>query len=95
MTLEEKKEDVLRRFSVNVSKGQCQRGISQAREMIEGNLEEHYTRVYDYADEIPRSNPGSTFKVGVDVNPGGINISRGSMYGSRFSRMDGKKDAEK
>ncbi|CAI9284732.1 unnamed protein product [Lactuca saligna] len=73
MTLTEMKEDVLRMFSVNVSKGQCHRARTKAREMIEGKLEEHYAKVWDYAAEILRSNPGSTCKVGVDSNASGMN----------------------
>ncbi|CAI9302433.1 unnamed protein product [Lactuca saligna] len=73
MTLTEMKEDVLRMFSVNVSKGQCHRARTKAREMIEGKLEEHYAKVWDYAAEFLRSNPWSTCKVGVDSNASGMN----------------------
>ncbi|CAI9295973.1 unnamed protein product [Lactuca saligna] len=73
MTLTEMKEDVLRMFSVDVSKRQCYRARTKAREMIEGKLEEHYAKVWDYAAEILRSNPGSTCKVGVDSNASGMN----------------------
>ncbi|XP_023738192.1 uncharacterized protein LOC111886191 [Lactuca sativa] len=73
MTLTEMKEDVLRMFSVNVSKGQCHRARTKAREMIEGKLEEHYANLWDYAAEILRSNPGSTCKVRVDSNASGMN----------------------
>ncbi|CAI9284709.1 unnamed protein product [Lactuca saligna] len=40
MTLPEMMEDVLTKYSLKVSKGQCHR----AREMIEGKLEEHYAK---------------------------------------------------
>nr|KAJ0213488.1 hypothetical protein LSAT_V11C400185940 [Lactuca sativa] len=72
MTLTEMKEYVLRMFSVNVSKGQCHRARTKAREMIKGKLEEHYAKVWDYAAEILMSNPGSTCKVGVDSNASGL-----------------------
>jgi len=39
-----------------------------AKELIEGKLTEHYARVWDYAHELVRSNPGSTCKVGVICN---------------------------
>ncbi|CAI9273729.1 unnamed protein product [Lactuca saligna] len=73
MTLPEMMEDVLTKYSVKVSKGQCHRARVRAREMIEGKLEEHYAKIWDYANEILRSNPGSTCKVGVSVNPDGVN----------------------
>ncbi|CAI9293687.1 unnamed protein product [Lactuca saligna] len=53
----------LRMFSLNVSKGQCHRARTKAKQMIEGKLEEDYANVWDYAAEILRSNPGSTFKI--------------------------------
>ena len=72
MTLKEMQEDVNQRFSVSVSIGQCQRARAMAMEMIEGKLEEHYARVWDYSVDVKVTNPGSTCLVGVsgdgDVN---------------------------
>nr|KAJ0191578.1 hypothetical protein LSAT_V11C800439610 [Lactuca sativa] len=73
MTLTEMMKDVLRMISVDVSKGQCHRARINAREMIEGKLEEHYAKVWDYTAEILRSNPRGTCKVGVDSNASGMN----------------------
>ncbi|KAL4592317.1 hypothetical protein LXL04_005308 [Taraxacum kok-saghyz] len=52
MTLREMKDDVLQNYSVHISLGQCQRARVQALEMIEGKLEEHYARIWDFASEI-------------------------------------------
>ncbi|KAL4560719.1 hypothetical protein LXL04_032873 [Taraxacum kok-saghyz] len=49
LSLVEMKEDIFRRFSIHVSIGQCQRGRVEARNLLEGKLEEHYARVWDYA----------------------------------------------
>nr|KAJ0188487.1 hypothetical protein LSAT_V11C900477080 [Lactuca sativa] len=73
MTLSQMMEYVLTKYYVKVSKGQCHRERARAREMIEGKLEEHYAKLCDYANEILRSNPGSTCKVGVSVNPDRMN----------------------
>nr|KAJ0198923.1 hypothetical protein LSAT_V11C600306500 [Lactuca sativa] len=73
MTLPGMMEDVLTKYSVKVSKGQCHRARVRAREMIKGKLEDHYAKIWDYANEILRSNPGSTCKVGVSVNLDGVN----------------------
>nr|KAJ0218899.1 hypothetical protein LSAT_V11C300111730 [Lactuca sativa] len=52
-----------------VSTGQFRRAKQWAKELIEGKLNEHYARIWDYAQELLRSNPGSTCKVGVTNNP--------------------------
>ncbi|KAL4581246.1 hypothetical protein LXL04_017456 [Taraxacum kok-saghyz] len=64
-------EDVKKKFLCEVSIGQCFRAKRKALEIINGKLIEHYERVWDYANEILRSNPGSTAKVCVQVNPDG------------------------
>ena len=64
-------EDVKKKFLCEVSIGQCFRAKRKALENINGKLIEHYERVWDYANEILRSNPGSTAKVCVQVNPDG------------------------
>nr|KAJ0227058.1 hypothetical protein LSAT_V11C100029720 [Lactuca sativa] len=70
MTLLEMQADVLQRFSVSVSLGQCQRARATAMGMIEGKLEDHYAKVWDYAATIRLSNPGTTCLVGVESNMG-------------------------
>ncbi|KAL4574138.1 hypothetical protein LXL04_020963 [Taraxacum kok-saghyz] len=71
LSLSEMKDDILRRFSIHVSMGQCQ--IARMENMLEGKLEEYYARIWDYAAELLQTNPGSTCKVGVHINPGGVN----------------------
>ncbi|XP_076932372.1 uncharacterized protein LOC143597878 [Bidens hawaiensis] len=63
--------DVLRDYMVKVSRGQCTRAKLIANDEIEGGLKEHYARIWDYAHEILRSNPGSSVKVGVNGLPDG------------------------
>ena len=70
--------DIKRKYRCVISIGQVRRAKLWAKELIEGKLTEHYGRVWDYADELLRSNPGSTCKVGVISNPDGKN------YFSRF-----------
>nr|KAJ0194361.1 hypothetical protein LSAT_V11C800425480 [Lactuca sativa] len=70
MTLLDMQADVLQRFSVSVSLGQCQRARATAMGMIEGKLEDHYAKVWDYAAAIRLSNPGTTCLVGVESNMG-------------------------
>ncbi|CAI9303466.1 unnamed protein product [Lactuca saligna] len=68
MTLLEMQADVLQRFSVSVSLGQCQRARATATGMIKGKLEDHYAKVCDYATAIRLSNLGTTCLVGVESN---------------------------
>lgn len=73
MKLKEMIGNIKQRFRCQVSIGQCRRAKAWARELIHGKLTEHYARIWDYAHEMLRSNPGSTCKVGVISNPDGVN----------------------
>ena len=44
-----------------------------ALELVEGTLVEHYAKLWSYGEEIRRSNPGSTVKIGVNSMPDGKN----------------------
>nr|KAJ0194875.1 hypothetical protein LSAT_V11C700363950 [Lactuca sativa] len=68
--LKDKQADVLQKFSVCVSLGQCQIARATAMGMIEGKLEDHYAKVWGYAAAIRLSNPGTTCLVGVESNIG-------------------------
>lgn len=39
--------EVVAKFFINVSKGQCHMERVKAREMIEGNVEENYAKVWN------------------------------------------------
>ncbi|KAL4586511.1 hypothetical protein LXL04_011147 [Taraxacum kok-saghyz] len=65
--------DIKKQFKTVVSIGQCRRARKWARDMIEGKLSEHYSKIWDYSNELLRSNPGSTCKVGLIMNPDGKN----------------------
>ncbi|KAL4587378.1 hypothetical protein LXL04_000247 [Taraxacum kok-saghyz] len=51
-------EAVKKKFLCEVSLGQCYRAKQKALEIINGKLTEHYARIWDYGEEILRSNPG-------------------------------------
>lgn len=57
------------KFHCEVSWSKCYRARCRAMSIIEGKLTDHYARVWDYSHELLRSNPGSTVKVSVTVNP--------------------------
>ena len=77
------------KFHCEVSWTRCYRARCRAMTLIEGKLSEHYGRVWDYAGELIRSNPGSTVKVGVDVNQDATYFQR--MYICFKSIADGWK----
>ncbi|CAI9299567.1 unnamed protein product [Lactuca saligna] len=73
MKLQEMIDEIRQRYRCVVSIGQVRRARKWAKNLIEGKLTEHYARIWDYAHELLRSNPGSTCQVGVTTNPDGMN----------------------
>ncbi|KAL4587600.1 hypothetical protein LXL04_000472 [Taraxacum kok-saghyz] len=51
------------KFHCKVSWAKCYRAKCRAMSLIEGKLTDHYSRIWDYAQELNRSNPGSTITV--------------------------------
>ena len=64
---------VSQKFGIHVSVGQCRRAKKYALQLIDGTLVEHYAKLWSYAEEIRRSNPGSTVKLDVNHMPDGKN----------------------
>lgn len=52
-----------------MSSNQCRMAKNYALVEYEKSLEEHYGLLRSYADELLSTNPGSTVKLGVTVNP--------------------------
>ncbi|CAI9268268.1 unnamed protein product [Lactuca saligna] len=69
--LKEPRELIRTKFKITLSLSKCNRAKHKAMVMIEGKASDHYARIWDYAAEIQRSNPGSTVQVGVNLNPDG------------------------
>jgi len=78
LTVRMLKEEVKRRFGIEVSMGQCRRAKQHAISIVQGSIVEHYAKLWSYGEEIIRSNPGSTVNIGVNAMPDGT---------SYFSRM--------
>ncbi|CAI9268545.1 unnamed protein product [Lactuca saligna] len=62
---------VMAKFGIQVSMGQCRRANKYALKLIEGNLVEHYGKIWSYGHEILRTNPGSTVKLDMEDGPDG------------------------
>ncbi|KAJ9548999.1 hypothetical protein OSB04_021542 [Centaurea solstitialis] len=62
-------ELVLKKYKCQVTPSICSRARTWALNEYEKSLEEHYGLLRSYGDELLRSNPGSTVKLDVTVNP--------------------------
>ena len=61
---------VTRKWNIVVTKSMARRAKTLAVEQVDGSFVEQFSRIYDYAHEILRFNPGSTAKVKVEGNEG-------------------------
>ncbi|CAI9273834.1 unnamed protein product [Lactuca saligna] len=57
------------KFHCKVSWSKCYRSRCRALSLIDGNLSDHYARVWNYGHELMRSNPCSTVRISVNINP--------------------------
>ncbi|CAI9265163.1 unnamed protein product [Lactuca saligna] len=57
---------VMAKFGIQVSMGQCRRAKKYALKLVEGNLVEHYGKLWSYGHEILRTNLGSTVKLDME-----------------------------
>lgn len=60
LKLREIKNDVIERYGLRVSLVQCYRLKKMALGEVDNILKEHYSKLWDYAGELDRSNPDST-----------------------------------
>ncbi|KAL8537357.1 hypothetical protein ACS0TY_012489 [Phlomoides rotata] len=63
---------------VQVTRVQCYRARSKALKKIEGNSDAQYSKLWAYAEELRKTNPGSTIILGTEVDNGVTRFSR--MY---------------
>ena len=63
MTHTEAFEYMKQDFELHLDDSKLFRSLKKARKVVEGNEAEQYAKLWDYAHEILRSNPGSTVKI--------------------------------
>ncbi|KAG8377365.1 hypothetical protein BUALT_Bualt08G0025500 [Buddleja alternifolia] len=68
------RQDVIEEINCHVSKDQTYRAIRKALKAIEGSPDYQYTRLWDYADELRRTNPGSTIILGIEDDSDGVSF---------------------
>ncbi|XP_017410575.1 uncharacterized protein LOC108322825 [Vigna angularis] len=66
----------LRKWNTNVTISKARRAKLMASCKVEGSFKNQFTRIYDYAHELLRCNPGSTVKVKVDSENGQTTFQR-------------------
>jgi hypothetical protein len=52
-----------REFNLMLDDSKINRAVREARELVEGSEKEQYGMIWDYANELRKSNVGSTVKV--------------------------------
>ncbi|CAI9286024.1 unnamed protein product [Lactuca saligna] len=71
LSLRKIKAQISNTYNIIFSIGKCRNEKRFALYEIEGNLKEHYSRLWDYGIEIKRATPGSTVSMEVDHMPDG------------------------
>ena len=64
------RDEVSRKWNIGISRGIAYRARALATESVEGSFKDQYKRLYDYAHELLKTNPGSTVKLKVKENEG-------------------------
>ncbi|KAG8372819.1 hypothetical protein BUALT_Bualt12G0106700 [Buddleja alternifolia] len=62
--------DVIEEVQVHISNDQADRAKRRALKVLEGNPDEQFALLWDYAQEIKRTNPGSTVIIGTNQSTG-------------------------
>ncbi|KAG8363593.1 hypothetical protein BUALT_Bualt19G0038500 [Buddleja alternifolia] len=69
------RQDVIEEINCHVSKDQAYRAKTKALKAIEGSPDYQYTKLWNYADELRRSNPGSTIILGTEDDSEGVRFN--------------------
>ncbi|KAL0405685.1 UNVERIFIED_CONTAM: hypothetical protein Slati_3882400 [Sesamum latifolium] len=78
--------DIMNQLRCHVSRDQAYRAKRQALKKVEGSHEHKFSKLWDYAEESRRTNPGSTVILGVnDVNGENRHYQISCYDGSQFS----------
>ncbi|KAH1262161.1 hypothetical protein GmHk_02G004845 [Glycine max] len=59
-------------FGVHIEVTKMWRAMKEEKQLVEGNERKQYAKVFDYAHELLRSNPGSTVKINTMPSPEGL-----------------------
>ncbi|WVY95463.1 hypothetical protein V8G54_034551 [Vigna mungo] len=80
LKINEIRSKALRKWNTNVTLSKARRAKLMASCKLEGSSKDQFTRIFDYAHELLRCNPGSTVKVKVDSENGQTTFQRFYVY---------------
>ena len=58
-------------FGVHIEVTKMWKAMKEAKQLVEGSERKQYAKIFDYAHELLRSNPGSTVKINTMPSPEG------------------------
>ena len=70
------RDKVSRKWNVGIFRNMAFRARVIARDHVDGSFSEQFRRIYDYAHELLRTNPGSTIKLNVENIEGEVIFKR-------------------
>ncbi|KAI3757682.1 hypothetical protein L6452_05225 [Arctium lappa] len=77
MKLVDLQSAVMKKYKCLVSINQCARARTQSISEFEQGMKKHYDKLWDYGEEVRRTNPRSTLKMSVEANPDGKTYFQG------------------
>nr|XP_043625705.1 uncharacterized protein LOC122597137 [Erigeron canadensis] len=86
ITLSKLRHMVMRLYNVRVTLSQCSKARAKAIYDMTTILNNHYARIWDYAEAINKTNLGSTVEVNVQSNPDGTTTIQRFICVSKLAR---------
>ncbi|XP_027933675.1 uncharacterized protein LOC114189166 [Vigna unguiculata] len=74
--INEIRNKAVRKWNTRVSWSMARRARAMAADQVQGSFKEQFRRIYDYANELLKSNPGSTIKLKVEDVEGQATFNR-------------------
>ncbi|GJT27751.1 hypothetical protein Tco_0908026 [Tanacetum coccineum] len=79
--LDDIKQEIFATCEVSVSQNMCMKARKIVRNDLVGGMVAHYAKLWDYKEELDKTNPGSTFEIrNVDGTPGEPRDANDQMY---------------
>ena len=80
LKINEIRNKAVRKWNTRVSMSVARRARAMAADQVQGSFKEQFRRIYDYANELLKSNPRSTIKLKVEDVLGQATFKRFYTY---------------